>query len=100
MLRSHLIRVGAFGQIGRFVAHDGTLYPRAARVVLRTHRGLEIGDVLAQPSAIGDDGATDGTIVRGMTVEDELLQARLDKNRQAATSMRGRGWKNFGCRSR
>ena len=84
MHRSHLIRVGAFGQIGRFVAHDGTLYPRTARVVLRTHRGLEIGEVLAQPAAVGDDGASDGTIVRGMTIEDELLQARLDKNRLAA----------------
>jgi cell fate regulator YaaT (PSP1 superfamily) len=84
MSRSHLVRVGSFGQIGRFVASDGSIYPRAARVVLRTHRGLEIGEVLAQPAAIGDDGTNDGAIVRGMTIEDELLQARLDKNRQAA----------------
>jgi cell fate regulator YaaT (PSP1 superfamily) len=84
MLRSHLVRVGAFGQIGRFVAGDATRYPRSARVVLRTHRGLEIGEVLAPPADLADDGASDGAIVRGMTVEDELLQARLDKNRTAA----------------
>lgn len=84
MSRCHLVRVGALGQIGRFAAADARRYPRGSRVIVRTARGLEIGEVLAPPAPIGDDGDHDGTLLRGMTIEDELLQARLAKNRDAA----------------
>jgi cell fate regulator YaaT (PSP1 superfamily) len=85
MSRHHLIRVGAMGQVGRFRAVDAVLYPRHSRVIVRTRRGLEIGEVLATMRN-GDDGQSnpDGEILRGMTVEDELLQARLEKHRQDA----------------
>jgi hypothetical protein len=55
------------------------------RVVLRTLRGLEIGQVLSPPDN-RDDGRqfADGEILRGMTVQDELLHARLEKHRQEA----------------
>ena len=70
-------------QVGRFAAIDAVRYPRRSRVIVRTRRGLEIGEVLAPPDA--DDSATaDGAILRGMTVEDELLGARLEKHRQEA----------------
>jgi len=84
MARHHLIRVGALGHVGRFTAVDAVRYPRGARVVLRTSRGLEIGEVL---SAAPDDlprTASDGSILRGMTIEDDLLATRLEKNRLAA----------------
>jgi cell fate regulator YaaT (PSP1 superfamily) len=83
--RYHLIRVGAMGQVGRFAAVDAVRYPRHARVVVRTRRGLEIGEVLAPPDE-RDDGRTfaDGDLLRGMTVEDELLSARLEKHRHDA----------------
>jgi cell fate regulator YaaT (PSP1 superfamily) len=73
------------GQIGRFMAVDAVRYPRHSRVIVRTRRGLEIGEVLAPP----DDNANglanaDGDLLRGMTIEDELLVARLEKHRQAA----------------
>jgi cell fate regulator YaaT (PSP1 superfamily) len=73
------------GQVGRFAAVDAVRYPRHSRVIVRTRRGLEIGEVLTAP----DDGDTgraeaDGDLLRGMTVEDELLVARLEKHRQAA----------------
>jgi cell fate regulator YaaT (PSP1 superfamily) len=60
-------------------------YPRRSRVILRTKRGLEIGDVLSPPDD-RDDGRTfaDGQLIRGVTVQDELLQARLETNRQQA----------------
>lgn len=85
MSRYHLIRVGAMGQVGRFAAVDAVRYPRHSRVIVRTRRGLELGDVLAPPDD-RDDGRTfaDGDLLRGVTVQDELLQARLEKNRQEA----------------
>src|SRR5262245_13949578 len=81
----HVVRVGAMGQVGRFRAVDAVLYPRHSRVIVRTRRGLEIGEVLAATDN-DDDGRLfpDGEILRGMTVEDELLQARLEKHRQEA----------------
>ena len=73
------------GQIGRFTAVDAVRYSRHSRVVVRTRRGLEIGEVLT-PSDEHDDARSfaDGDILRGMTVQDDLLQARLEKNRQEA----------------
>lgn len=84
MSRFHLVRVGAMGQVGRFSAVDATRYPRGARVVLRTPRGLEVGEVLSMPVADEFRVQADGAILRGLTVEDQLLEARLNKNRAEA----------------
>ena len=93
----HLVRVGAMADVGAFGSADATRYPRDSRVIVRTRRGLEIGQVLTPPddTAPPDDiaplasnavaAAIDGTIVRGMTVEDQLLEARLQRNRLAAS---------------
>jgi cell fate regulator YaaT (PSP1 superfamily) len=85
MSRYHLVRVGAMGQVGRFLAVDSVHYPRRSRVVVRTRRGLELGEVLASPD-VRDDGQSfaDGDLLRGVTVQDELLQARLERNRREA----------------
>lgn len=73
------------GQIGRFTAVDSVRYPRGSRVVVRTRRGLEIGEILSQQRPHFDAGEVpDGEILRGITVEDELLQARLERHRQRA----------------
>lgn len=61
-------------------------YPRGSRVICRTSRGLEVGEVLAP---IGDDGGfgnSDGSLLRGMTPEDHLLLARLEKHKDEAYS--------------
>lgn len=73
------------GQVGRFAAVDSVRYPRRSRVIVRTRRGLEMGEVLSPPGE-RDDGRmfADGDLLRGITVQDELLQARLEKNRQDA----------------
>jgi cell fate regulator YaaT (PSP1 superfamily) len=85
MSRFHLVRVGAMGQVGRFAAVDALRYPRRSRVIVRTRRGLEIGDVLSPPDARDDGRAfADGEILRRMTVQDELLEARLEKHRREA----------------
>lgn len=80
----HLVRYSLLGQVGRFVAADAVLYPRRSRVIVRSPRGLEIGTVLSEP-AVGDATAQiDGQILRRMTVEDDLLEARLEKHRHTA----------------
>jgi len=107
--QNHLVRVGRLGQIGLFAAVDRTCYPRRARVIVRSERGLELGEVLASPGPIGglstsessaSESSTiepsapelsmpapskpEGSILRGMTEADELLALRLERNRQAA----------------
>ena len=75
------------GQVGRFTAVDAIRYPRRSRVIVRTRRGLELGEVLSPPDDGDDDRPfADGELLRGMTVQDDLLHARLEKNRQDAYS--------------
>jgi len=80
----HLVRVGALGHIGRFLAADGTSYDRLTEVIVRTARGLEVGRVLDAASTPLDRAAADGEIMRTMTVEDRLLAARLAQHREQA----------------
>ena len=84
MSQYHLVRVGALGGVGRFYAIDAARYPRGAQVIVRTERGLELGEVLAGAAAEGSRVQGDGAILRGVTSEDQLLAARLVKNRDAA----------------
>lgn len=84
MSRNHLVRVGAMGHVGPFAAADASIYPRGSDVILRTQRGLERGLVLASPHTVDEAAPSEGQILRGMTVEDQLLQARLEKNRDEA----------------
>ena len=84
MGRHHLVRVGALAEVGRFTAVDAVCYPRNSRIVVRTSRGLELGEVLSPPTDAPDEAAADGSILRGVTPADELLEVRLRRNRQAA----------------
>ena len=77
----YFVRVGVFGAVGCFHAADGAGYLRAARVICRTSRGLEVGEVLAEATAAE---APDGTVLRAVTVEDDLLLARLEKHKDQA----------------
>ncbi len=86
MGQCHLIRFGSVGHIGRFRASDSTRYPRCAQVIIRSGRGLEVGDVLSPPHNAIPDAGQDGSILRGMTVEDHLIAVRLEKDRDKAFS--------------
>jgi cell fate regulator YaaT (PSP1 superfamily) len=70
------------GHIGRFASAEWIRFPRGARVVCRTSRGLEVGEVLAY--ACDRRGEPDGTLLRQVTVADELLLARLQRHQQQA----------------
>src|SRR3954452_21280600 len=83
MLAQHYVRVGLLGSVGRFAAADRRRYARGARVVCRTSRGLEVGEVLSSADQAGEQSC-DGTLLRRVTVEDDLLIARLEKNRDQA----------------
>ena len=82
--RWHVVRVGVLGLVGRFLSADFVRYPRGTRVIVRTNRGLEIGEILAASAEDSPQTELDGAIIRGMTVEDHLLETRLQKNRDAA----------------
>ncbi len=83
MSRQYLVRVGLLGGVGRFTPVDAVAYRRGARVVCRTARGLEVGEVLAEVEA-SDVAESDGSLLRRVTVEDDLLIERLERNRNAA----------------
>ena len=83
MSQNYLVRVGLLGQVGRFSSADASAYRRGMRVVCRTARGLETGEVLAEAEAPQvRDG--DGMILRRVTVEDDLLLERLERHRDEA----------------
>lgn len=83
MLGHHYVRVGLLGSVGRFAAEGALRYPRGSRVICRTARGLEVGEVLTAAEDTSEI-PTDGALLRKVTVEDDLLLARLERNRDAA----------------
>jgi cell fate regulator YaaT (PSP1 superfamily) len=78
----HLVRVGRMAHVGRFVSADGTRYPRRSRVVCRTSRGLEVGEVLGEVTR--GDSSADGVLLRGVTIQDQLLLTRIERRQQEA----------------
>ncbi len=84
MPRLHLVRFGSLGTIGQFVSPDAMLYPRSSRVIVRTSRGLETGEVLALTAPDEPQTSCDGDLLRRMSVEDELLAARLETRKEEA----------------
>lgn len=83
-MSNHLVRVGAMGVVGEFRSTDRRLYERGMRVVVRTVRGLEVGEILVPPTSATDWREPDGEILRGMTEADELLAERIARRRDEA----------------
>lgn len=80
----HLVRWGTLAEVAGFRALDERAYPRGTRVVVRTPRGLEIGEVLSPPGGHQAGESTVGELLRAMTPQDELLAERLERHRHAA----------------
>jgi cell fate regulator YaaT (PSP1 superfamily) len=85
MAGQHFVRVGVLGSVGRFAAEGRERFARGSRVICRTPRGLEVGEVLSPVDAV-DLPACDGALLRRVTTQDDLLLARLEKNRDEAYS--------------
>lgn len=90
MLGQHWVRFGVMGTVARMASADAQVFPRGARVVCRTPRGLEVGEVLSAVADLEAGPGIDlsepplGTVLRRMTVEDDLLLSRLEKHKHEA----------------
>jgi cell fate regulator YaaT (PSP1 superfamily) len=83
MASKYIVRHGAMRCLGEFEADGDSTHSRGQRVVLRSDRGLEIGDVLceANPRALElISEPTHGQIVRCLSAED---QAQAEQFREA-----------------
>jgi cell fate regulator YaaT (PSP1 superfamily) len=80
---NRIVRHGVMRQLGEFTSSPPEIsYPRGQEVVIRTERGLEIGEVLceATPQAVGYlSEPTGGQIVRSLSTDD---LAELDRVRE------------------
>lgn len=71
-IQRFLVRYGALGWVGRFGTVDGLSCQFRDRVVVRTGRGIELGEVLADPAA-GDrtgNAQPTGEVLRVATAEE------------------------------
>lgn len=84
-MQAYFVRIGSWGDVALCRAAAGHSYRRGGRVICRTSRGLEVGEVTGrcQPTA-GEPAETTATIVRPTSPEDELLLSRLEKYRRQA----------------
>jgi len=77
---AYIVRHGAMRFLGDFEPRDSQAFARGAAVVIRTDRGLEIGEVLceASPRAVEHlSEPTRGALVRTTTEEDQRQLERL-----------------------
>jgi cell fate regulator YaaT (PSP1 superfamily) len=84
MERSYLIRYGLTRQVGRFAADAGVAYERGQTVVVRSHRGTELGDVLLDaPERTAADVPPAGSarVLRAAGLEDVELARLVDRER-------------------
>jgi cell fate regulator YaaT (PSP1 superfamily) len=76
----HIVRHGAMRLLGEFTAPEGAMFARGVRLVIRTERGLELGDLLclATPQAVAHlPEPSNGEIVREMTADDRLREEEV-----------------------
>lgn len=82
----YLLRVGPFGQVGRFGATNPFDAVHGEKIICRTARGLEIAEFLNCYDEDGEAGdvSLDGEVLRTLSEQDQLLAERLDRNRLEA----------------
>jgi cell fate regulator YaaT (PSP1 superfamily) len=80
----HHVRVGILGHVGRYISSGGLRFQRGARVICRTGRGLEVGEVLTVPPLGSATQPVDGQLLRPLAAEDLLLLERLERHREEA----------------
>jgi len=90
MEKRYVVRFGAMRLLGVFsAAREGNQFARGDRVIVRTDRGLEIGEVLLEASERVLSCLIDppqGQILRRMTVDDEREATRI--RRQATEEIK------------
>jgi cell fate regulator YaaT (PSP1 superfamily) len=88
IMQFYFVRIGSWGEVTRCRTAGGGTYRRGTRVICRTPRGLEVGQITAGETAeepageeASEPAASAVTILRATTPEDELLLARLERHR-------------------
>jgi len=90
----YLVRFGLMRHVGLFLA-DSAAYARGQGVIVRTHRGTELGEVLlGRPGAAG---ATTAPILRPAAPDDlararRLAEGRPDQLAACEQALRGGDW--------
>jgi len=82
MAQKYIVRHGLMRFMGEFDAADGTTYARGTRVVVRSERGLEAGEVLCESTPRSMEFISEptyGQIQRELNAKD---QAELDRVRE------------------
>ncbi len=76
----YVVRCGVMRSLGVFASRESEAYPRGARVVARTDRGLEVGEVLCEATDEAVAHLQDpkrGQLLRFMTLDDERDLSRM-----------------------
>jgi hypothetical protein len=78
MERSYLIRYGTASQIGRFSADPETVLERGKLVVIQSHRGVELGEVLIESRDEASDQVVSSSFTRVLrpASPDDVAEAR------------------------
>lgn len=91
-MAKYVVRYGVMRHLAVLSTRGGTVFDRGAKVIARTNRGLEVGEVLceARPEKLEDSEiASEGQILREMTAQDANEQAHLTASaRQEFTTCR------------
>ena len=73
------------GVVGQYQSPDFSVFARDARVICRTSRGLECGEVICSlDQESHGDFNRDGEILRRVGTEDEMILERLERHRDKA----------------
>jgi cell fate regulator YaaT (PSP1 superfamily) len=84
-MANYVIRYGAMRLLGAFTAAADLPYRRGARVIARTDRGLEVGEVLCEATEYALSlmkDPTEGQILRELTAEDAHESERIEDQAQ------------------
>lgn len=84
-MANYIVRFGAMRLLGVFSSPDGQRFQRGVRVIAKTERGLEVGEVLceATPRALGAlANPPKGQILRAMTAEDANELKRIQAHQR------------------
>lgn len=97
--RDYLVTYGALGDFGRFYPTAPMVLPRGGRAVVRTTRGMEIGEVMREATtrhAQALAGTPVGELLRRATDEDERQAERMRERGFAFCDEAGRLGKELG----
>jgi cell fate regulator YaaT (PSP1 superfamily) len=80
LTKNYVVRYGQMRYLGEFIGLPGQEHPRGQRVIVKSDRGTEMGEVLCPSTdrtALFLENPARGEIVRGATTEDEAAETGL-----------------------